>query len=206
MRTKRSVWMRVLMLCVLLGFSTTQADAQFRDILNKVVSKVTGADKVTEANLIGTWTFSGTGIEMKSKSDNAVLNTLTETAASSTIEKKLDEYLGKVGIAAGQFSITFNEDKSFTAATSSGKKTKGTYAIADDQKSVNLKVSKISINCQTDLTSSDLKLMVTADKLLSLASTLTSVASSNTTMQVINKMLSSYKGMDAGMKFTKAKQ
>lgn len=193
------------MLCVLVSFSTTQADAQLKDILDKVVSKVTGADKVTEANLIGTWTFSGTGIEMKSKSDNAVLNTLTETAASSIVEKKLDEYLGKVGIAAGQFSITFNEDKSFEATTSNGKRTKGTYAIADDQKSINLKVSKISINCQTDLTSSDLKLMVTADKLLSLASTLTSVASSNTTMRMINKTLSSYKGMDAGMKFTRVK-
>ena len=190
-----------LLLFVLAFLGTVNANAQLDQLLNKVVSTVTGQDKVSEGNLVGTWTFSGSGIEFTSDKSN-VLKELGSTAASQQIEKKLDKYLAKVGITPGRFTITFAEDGTLTVKTANGRTHEGTYQVADG--SVVIKIGKTGkgFNCQTEITNKTLKLMVKADKLMSLASSLANM-SGNSSLKTIDSLLKNYQGLNAGLQFTR---
>lgn len=196
MRKILFVWM---LLCV-----AVPSQAQLNSLLNKVVSTVTGTDKVSEKTLLGTWTFAGTGIELKAQDQN-ILTNLGGTAGAAVVEKKVDEYLSKAGLVAGKFSLEFKENNVLVATGKDGKTRTGTYTIKDDH-TVIIKLMNVGsgMTCQTEISVKDLKLMVSADKLMNLASTLSGVlASRNTSMAAINTLLKKYKGMNVGMKFTK---
>ena len=89
-------------LCVLLTCGTLNAHAQFGDILNKVANAVTGGSEVSEADLVGTWTYAGPAVEFTS--DN-LLSNLGGSVASTKIEEQLGTYMGQVGITAGKESL-----------------------------------------------------------------------------------------------------
>ena len=82
-----------------------------KDLLGKateVVQAVTGADSV---KMVGNWTYSGSSIEFES--DN-LLSKAGGGVAANAAEKKLDEYLTKVGIKAGNTKFAFAQDSTLT--------------------------------------------------------------------------------------------
>ena len=188
-------------LCVLLVCGTVNADAQLSNILNKVVSAVTGGTTVTESNIAGTWTYSAPAVEFSS--DN-ILSNLGGTAVSAKIEKKLTTYLKKVGVTTGKFSITFNSDKSFTATLANGKSSTGTYALSDGTLSLTFTTTGAKVNATTVYSGTDLELLMSADKLLSLMTAISNAASkANSSISAISTLLGQYSGMKVGLKFTK---
>lgn len=191
-----------LLLCLMMLCTTTQADAQLNQIFNKVISAVTGQNKVSEKNIVGTWTFVGSGLEFTSKNNN-ILKDLGGTAATVAAEKKLDSYLSKVGITKDKFVITFAEDKTVTVTTDKGKTHTGTYAITDGN--VVLKMSSFGngVTCMTDVTAKTLKLMVKADGLITLASTLSSIGIASSKFKTIDKLLQNFDGVNAGLQFSR---
>ena len=92
---------------------SVQIQAQsLKDILNKenlekAVSVVTGKNT---ASVIGTWSFTGAALEFES--DN-LLQKAGGSVAATAVEKKLDGFLEKVGITAGEMSFTFEADSTF---------------------------------------------------------------------------------------------
>ena len=165
-----------------------------------VVEKVTGT--TIPVDVKGTWTYSGTAVKFESED---LLKSTAATLAASQVEEKLDQYVEKVGIKAGTFSFTFNEDNTFTA-TVKGKSFKGTYSISDDFKSMSLQFGKTiglkPFTAAISATSSQLDLLFQADRLLELLGKLTS-SSSNSTLKTIGSVVTQYDGMKLGLELKK---
>ena len=189
-------------LCLMLTFEVLHAHAQFGDILTKVADAVTGGSEVTEAALVGTWTYSGPAVEFTS--DN-LLSNLGGSVASTKVEQQLGTYLGQAGITAGNLVIIFNEDKTFKASLNDGKNATGTYALSEENKLVFTFPSLgTKVNASASIRGNKLVLLLDADKLLSLITTVSNYAgSANSTMGTIGSLLEIYNGMKAGMKFTR---
>ena len=114
---------------VLLGAWAPEIQAQsLKDILNSktvqnAVTAVTGGQKMSMDNLVGTWTYSQPSVQLEG--DN-VLKDITGSVAATEAEKKLQEYCSKVGIEEGLFNYTFQADSTFTSQLKKGS-LKGTY-------------------------------------------------------------------------------
>ena len=95
--------------------------------VSNVVYAFTGQTNVV--SLPGTWTYEGAAANIAS------------TAASGTVEKKMDEYLAKVGIKPGTMTFTFNEDLSFVC-TIGAIPISGTWKTLDEGARVQLQFGK----------------------------------------------------------------
>ena len=75
--------------------------------LGNIVAGLLGTDKVNENSIIGTWTYEQPAVVFESQD---LLTNVGAMAASSTVEKKVQTYLDKIGFTKGKVTITFNED------------------------------------------------------------------------------------------------
>ena len=198
-----------LMVCALLFLVTGVQAQSLKDILNSsavkdAVTAVTGGKQLSVENLAGTWTYVNPAIQLEG--DNALKNVAASVAASE-IEKKLNEYCAKVGIEAGAFNYTFNADSTFTSQLK-GRTLNGTYSFNAEEKTIELKYSKLSkLNLATMtayvvLSDNQLSLLFNVDKLLDFLTKLSSL-SDNTALQTINKLASEYDGMKLGFELSK---
>lgn len=199
---KKSVFGQMLVATLLLATSANLQAQSLKDLLNKgniekAVNAVTGKNT---ASMTGTWTFTGSALTFES--DN-LLQKAGGSLAATGVEKKLDGFLGKVGIEPGEMSFTFNTDSTFQTQIK-GKTLKGTYRYDADTKKVNLQFSKLlRLNTTVNCTSEQMELLFPSDRLLDLITFLTS-KSNNATLQSINSLAESYDGMMLG--FTLQKQ
>ena len=190
-----------LSLTVTALFVCSSVSAQsLNSILSKVesvVNSVTGSSTATSVE--GTWSYTGPAVDLES--DN-VLTNVAGTAASSTLESQLSEQLEKVGITEGKMTFTFNADSTFTATVSS-KNVSGTYTYDSSAEEMKLKFSKVvNITAQVNLTSTQLDLLFSADKLLTVISAISSKTSSST-LSTISSLASNYDGVNLGFELTK---
>ena len=170
------------------------------ETVKNVVETVTGTTLPVDVK--GTWTYSGTAVKFESED---LLKSTAASLAASQVEDKLDSYVAKVGIKAGTFSFTFNEDKTFSA-TVKGKSFNGTYTISEDYKTMSLQFGKTiglkPFTATISATSGQLDLLFQADKLLELLGKLTST-SSNSTLKTIGSLVNQYDGMMLGLELKK---
>ena len=170
------------------------------ETVKNVVETVTGTTLPVDVK--GTWTYSGTAV--KFESDDLLKSTAASLAASQ-VEDKLDSYAANIGIKAGTFSFTFNEDKTFSA-TVKGKSFNGTYTVSEDYKTISLQFGKAiglkPFTATISATSGQLDLLFQADKLLELLVKLTST-SSNSTLKTIGSLVNQYDGMMLGLELKK---
>lgn len=187
----------------------TSSAQSLKDLLKKatdneavknVVESVTG--KTLPVDVKGTWTYSGTAVKLES---DDLLKSTAATLAASQVEDKLDEYVSKIGIKAGTFSFTFNEDNTFVA-TVLGKSFNGTYTLSEDYKTMSLQFGKTiglkPFTASVSATSTQLNLLFQTDKLLELLGKLTST-SSNATLKTIGALVNQYDGMQLGLELQK---
>lgn len=194
----------VMGICLIMALSfSLQSQAQsLKDLFNKeniekVVNVVTGKNT---ASMVGTWNFTGAALEFES--DN-LLQKAGGSVAATAAEKKLDGFLEKLGITAGEMSFTFAADSTFQTQIR-GKELSGTYSYDASTKKVQLKFSKLlSIHTTVNCTSEQMELLFPSDKILDLITFLTS-KSNNTTLKSISSLADSYDGMMLG--FTLKKQ
>lgn len=193
---KKSVFGQMLVAALLLATSANLQAQSLKDLLNKgniekAVNTLTGKNT---ASMTGTWTFSGSALAFES--DN-LLQKAGGSLAATAVEKKLDGFLGKVGIEPGEMSFTFNTDSTFQTQIK-GKTLKGTYHYDSSTQKVNLKFAKlVGLNTTVNCTSEQMELLFPSDRLLDLISFLAS-KSNNATLQSINSLAESYDGMMLG--------
>ena len=170
------------------------------EAVKNVVESVTG--KTLPVDVKGTWTYSGTAVKFES---DDLLKSTAATVAASQVEAKLDEYVGKIGIKAGTFSFTFNEDNTFVAKVL-GKSFNGNYILSEDYKTIGLQFGKAvgikPFTAAVTATSTQLDLLFQADKLLELLGKLTST-STNASLKTISSLVTQYDGMQLGLELQK---
>ena len=170
------------------------------ETVKNVVESVTGTTLPVDVK--GTWTYSGTAVKFESED---LLKSTAASLAAGQVEDKLDEYVQKVGIKAGTFSFTFNEDKTFVV-TVKGKNFNGTYTVSEDYKTMTLQFGKTfatkPFTAAISATSSQLDLLFQADKLLELLEKLTA-SSNNATLKTVSTIAGQYDGMQLGLELKK---
>lgn len=170
------------------------------ETVKNVVESVTGTTLPVDVK--GTWTYSGTAVKFESED---LLKSTAASLAAGQVEDKLDEYVQKVGIKAGTFSFTFNEDKTFVV-TVKGKNFNGTYTVSEDYKTMSLQFGKTfatkPFTAAISATSSQLDLLFQADKLLELLEKLTA-SSNNATLKTVSTIAGQYDGMQLGLELKK---
>ena len=170
------------------------------ETVKNVVESVTGTTLPVDVK--GTWTYSGTAVKFESED---LLKSTAASLAAGQVEDKLDEYVQKVGIKAGTFSFTFNEDKTFSANVK-GKSFNGTYSVSEDYKTMTLQFGKTfatkPFTAAISATSAQLDLLFQADKLLELLEKLTA-SSNNATLKTVSTIAGQYDGMQLGLELKK---
>ncbi len=207
--------MKQLFTTLLIGtaflFAGQNSSAQsLKDILGKVannstvtdiVEQVTGVN-ISKGDIKGTWKYTGSAVKLESED---LAKSAAAGIAATQVEKKVDEYLAKAGLAEGAFSFTFNEDNTFTT-TVKGKSFNGTYILSEDGTTLTLKygktISSEGIKTTASIKSSTFELLFQADKLLDLLGKLTT-ATSNTTLKTIGTLAGQYDGMKIGLELQK---
>ena len=181
-----------------LGGSSSSSSAQQGGDLVSTLTSVFSKDKQAKAdNIVGTWSYSEPAIVLSG--DNFLTSAAYKVAANK-IESKLQDYLSQYGIAPGTFTMTFNEDGTFTE-TLKGKTFNGTWEVADSKLMLTIRgVRALSITTQID--GKDMQLVTDATKLLNLFKSF-GASSSNSTIKTAASLLKGAKGMQAGITLRK---
>ena len=205
---KKNLW-KVAALSVMMMFSAQSQAQSLGDVLNAIGSQQ-GSDvaqgltsifssekQATAEKIVGTWVYTEPAIVFTS--DNILAKAASKIAANK-VESKLQEQLSKYGIKPGTFSMTFNQDGTFTE-TLKGKKTQGTWQVKNSKLILSIAgVKALSITTQID--GKDLQFVTDATKLLNLFKTM-GAKSSNQNIQTIASLMKSVNGMQAGITMKK---
>ena len=205
---KKNLW-KVAALSVMMMFSAQSQAQSLGDVLNAIGSQqgsntaqgltsiFSSEKQATKEKIIGTWAYTEPAIVFTS--DNILAKAASKIAANK-VESKLQEQLSKYGIKPGTFSMTFNQDGTFTEPLK-GKKTQGTWQVKNSKLILSIAgVKALSITTQID--GKDLQFVTDATKLLNLFKTM-GAKSSNQNIQTIASLMKSVNGMQAGITMKK---
>lgn len=199
--------MKRLFITLVALFTLSSADAQILDALKKVateavteaVDNATGG-ALTQLAVIGTWSYTAPAVKLDGED---TLTSLSGSALSATLGKKLESAFTKVGITAGACSVTFNSDGTFTMPIKNRNLT-GTYTYNSEDHSFTMVIGQTKplemkgyafINGTTGL-----QLVFPVNKLTSFLTTLGSSISSLTTLTALVKQ---YENIYLGFEFAK---
>lgn len=178
-----------------IGGAVTSGDSG--SLITSITDLISGKSGLTADKLYGTWNYTGSAITFKSSSN--ALSNLASSAATSSIEKKLDQYLAKVGISRGIFGFTFNQDGTMSVNYGS-KKFTGTWTLDADKSVVNMKIkSLINMKGYVAVQGDQMELEFDTTTLMRLIKSLTSMYNQGT-LQTLNSLLNQYDQMYAGFK------
>lgn len=191
-----------LVVCILCAGATSAQAQDWKSILsgiaNTVTEKVTG---VSTFSLEGTWTYAGP--DCKFESDNVLAKVGSEIAAQK-VETEITNILSKIGFKEG-VTYTFNADGTYSS-TVNGRTTQGTYTYDSETNELALK-TKLGYTFNATVSksienSNKISLLFNADKLMSLAQTVSSALKSSAT-STLSTILGQYDGMKIGFELTK---
>jgi hypothetical protein len=184
----------------ILGSLTGSGSNSGGNLITSITDLITGKAGLTTDKIVGTWNYTGSAITFKS-STNALSN-LAGSAATTAIEKKLDQYLSKVGISKGLFGFTFNEDG--TMSVNYGSRTfNGTWKLDAEKSVINMKVkSLINMKGYVAVQGNQMELQFDTTTMMKLIKSVCSVYNQGT-LQTINSLLNQYDQMYSGFKLVK---
>ena len=202
---KKNLW-KVTALSVMMFFAVQGQAQTLGDVLNAIGSQqgsnvaqgltsvFSSSKQATAEKIVGTWNYTEPAIVFTS--DNIAASKI----AANKVEGKLQEQLSKYGIKPGSFTMTFNEDGTFSE-TLKGKTTKGTWQVKDSKLILSIAgVKALSITTQID--GKDLQFVTDATKLLNLFKTI-GAKSSNSSIKTVASLMKSVNGMQAGITMRK---
>ena len=175
---------------VLGGSSTT-------DVVSNLTSVFSSKKQATKDKIIGTWSYTEPAIVFTS--DNILAKAGAKIAANK-LESKLQEQLTKYGIKPGAFTMTFNEDGTFTE-TIGGKTKSGKWTVTDSKLQLTISGVK-ALSITTQISGKDMQFVTDATKLLNLFKTL-GAKSSNSQIKTVTSLMKSVNGMQAGVTLRK---
>lgn len=203
--------MKTKLVSLLLFICTTVQAQDVTDIINGVlggnsssnemVSNLTSVfsknKQATQDKLIGTWSYTEPAIVFTS--DN-ILAKVGSKIAANKLENNIQKYLTRYGIKPGAFTMTFNEDGTFTE-TLNGKTSKGKWTVKDSKLQLTIAGIK-ALNVTTQIDGKDLQFVTDATKLLNLFKTL-GAKSGNSQIKTVTSLMKSVNGMQAGVTLRK---
>ena len=182
---------------VLGGSKNSSSSTSGDDIISSLTSVFSSKKQASASSIVGTWNYSEPAIVLSS---NNILTNAAAKIATGKVESKLQSYLTSVGIAPGTFSMTFNEDGTFTK-TLKGHTTSGTWQITDSKLQLTIaQLANISITTQLD--GKNLQFVTDASKLLQLFKTI-GANSGNSSISTITSLMKGVNGMQAGITLKK---
>lgn len=161
-------------------------------VVNAITS-VIGLDKVSAANLVGTWNYKGPGCAFTS--ENLLAKAGGEVAAAQ-IEEKLLPYYQQVGVSSSNTVITFSQDGKFSANIADTPFS-GTYTFDEASQQIKLKALLFSVNCYTKREVGGISILFEAGKLLTVLQAM-SALSGNANLQAIGELSKKYDGVRVG--------
>lgn len=198
---------KFLLLGLMLTVSTAVSAQDWKSVLGGVVNKVEETvSKVNESvSIVGTWKY--VAPDCKFESDDLLSKAGGEVAAKK-VEEQMSNYLSKLGFNENTVYV-FNADSTYTS-TVAGRTVNGTYSYNKETKEITLK-TKIGLKMTAQVSTSllnggSMSLLFKADKLMSLAQTVTGAVagkSSNATVSTLNTVLSQYDGLMLGFEMKK---
>ena len=178
--------------------ATTMEQLGLGSVISNLTTVFDANKTATAKQLVGTWTYNEPAVVFK---DHNWLKRAGGKLASAAIEKKLQTYLSRVGITKGAMKMTFKNDTTFTQTI--GKKTVGgTYAINGKSVVLTYQGGLKQMVGTTQVDGNSLLIVMDAGKLLKYAKTLGSL-SGNATANTVGSLLSSYDGMEVGLRMMK---
>lgn len=166
--------------------------------LSSAVSSLVGTSTVSQSSLVGTWSYTGPAIVFRSSN---VANQLGGALAAASVESRMAEALGKVGLQSGKLKVTFKADKTYTCVLN-GRTVSGTYAVSGSTLTLTKKGMR-PIKTNVKLTGKELQVSIEADKLLALASAVGSNAGGSSSFSTLTSLMKSFDGVNLGLKFSK---
>jgi len=166
--------------------------------VTNILGSVLGINKVSQANLVGTWKYVAPGCAFTS--ENLLAKAGGEVAAT-TVKQKLTSYYNSVGINSSNTYFTFNSDNSFSAKVG-GKSISGTYTYDASAGEIKLKILLVSLKGYVTANSNGMGLLFESKKLLSLLQTIASL-SGNSSIEAIGSLSKNYDGVRMGFDLSK---
>lgn len=182
------------------GDTTDDGKAVSNDgVVSGILGSILGAfTTVKEDNLYGTWNFKGSAFVFES--DN-VLATLGSDAVAKQVATKVDSYLAKIGVKEGACSVTFNEDGTCTFNVGA-RGINGSYVYDAQAKTIAFTFGLVKTTAYTVYEQNTLNIVFQSNGLLKILKAVCA-ASSNSTLKLLNTLLTQYDGLRVGMAFTK---
>ncbi|MCH5169394.1 MAG: DUF4923 family protein [Prevotellaceae bacterium] len=150
----------------------------------------------SQQSLVGTWTYTAPKVVFESEN---ILSQIGGQVVSSNLESKLGTQLEKLGFSAGKSVLELKEDNTCTLTVGS-KTMSGTYAYDSSNSKLTITgaLGVGQVTCTATIQGTQLLMLFEADKLLSIATTLSSKSSST-----LSSLLSNYSGLRLGWVMTK---
>lgn len=170
-------------------------------ILGNIIASVTGSLTTTQANLVGTWTYTEPAVQFE---DENLLAQAGGGAAATKVEKKLATIYKMAGLEAGKVKFTFTADGAFTYTI--GKRTfNGTYTFDKERKTVNMVAAggQFNLTAYVTISGPQMSLCFDSTKVLELLKLASNYTSANSTLGAIGSIVGNFKGMKTGFKFQK---
>ena len=168
-------------------------------VLGNIISSVTGSITTTQANLIGSWTYSEPSVQFES--DN-LLTQAGGSAAAAKVENQLVSIYKLAGITPGKLTFNFTKDGKVTYTIGS-RTSSGTYVFNAENKTVAITTaSGMTVNAYVTISGNYMSLCFDSSKVLSLFTAAgSSLAKISSTAGTIAGLAQNFNGMKTGFKF-----
>lgn len=182
---------------ILSSVSSATSSNNSSSVISTLTSVFSSSKQASSTNIVGSWTYTEPAIVFTS---NNVLTQAASKIAAKKIENKLQTQLSQYGIKKGTMSITFVKDGTFTEKIK-GKTMTGTWKVSNSKLLLTYGGVK-TISLTTQVSGNELQIVTDATKILTTVKAIANT-SSNSELKTISSLMSSVKGMKAGLTLTK---
>ena len=177
----------------------TESSLNSESLISGIIGQLTNG-KTDEKSIVGTWVYAEPTIQFESEN---FLSQAGGAVAAKAIIQKIQPYYERMGITAGVFSITFNNDKTCSYEIGGGNYT-GTYEfdIQNNTLTINSSMGFKLITTYVTVANKNLAITFDATKFLELAQSF-GANSTNPTISGLTSLSKSINGMKTGFLFNK---
>ena len=179
------------------GIGSILSNAANGETIGNVIRSVLGLTKVTQKDIIGTWSYSQPGVAFTTEK---LLAKAGGEVIATEVRTKLQPTFNTLGIKSSNTSVTFNQDGTF-AAKIAGKSWSGNYTFDEKTRKITMTGLLLNINCYAKRNTDGIALLFEATKLLNLLQTMSALqggANANSTLGTIGDLAKSYDGLRIG--------
>lgn len=185
-------------------------------LFDEVLGGTSSVKKISEADLVGTWSYNGVACSLESEDMVAQLGSKIVTGK---LEEKMNEYLLKVGVKKATTTIEFAKGGNCVIGIGNKNPIPGTYTLSEDGKNVNFLFMKgqVVLKSKIDFSSDGLVIDFDANKVLEVLKkigvaandyankqpALQSQTSTTNMLTTMITLLEGYNGMRLGVRLVK---